>query len=210
MAWHFVHYSTVLCRIKYHTENWHRKIRYSNHLDPLKEKPWVLTTLERSLLKTLTIIFSFPLLYFCPSHLQWKSRHYVTSVFVYVCVCLSKFVRTITDTCTFMDRFQVKAYSKNSCASGHPTLPRKLPPTLTFFSDATKKIRGVLLQSVLFEMVRRITEIPLFLGYLIQISDKCTIHLSFFVLLTQYAFKLTFIVSLKHHDKNKHADNVCR
>ena len=32
-----------------------------------------------------------------------------------------------------------KAYSNNSCASGHPTLPRKLPPTLTFFSDAAKK-----------------------------------------------------------------------
>ena len=33
-----------------------------------------------------------------------------------------------------------KAYSKNSCASGHPTLPRNLPPTLTLFSDATKKL----------------------------------------------------------------------
>ena len=48
---------------------------------------------------------------------------------------------------------------------------------------------------------RNTTKIPLFLGYLIQISDKCTIYLSFFVLLTQYAFILTFIISLKHHDR---------
>ena len=40
-------------------------------------------------------------------------------------------------------------------------------------------------------------EIPLFLGDLIQISDKCTIDLSFYsVTLTQYAFILTFMVSL--------------
>ena len=98
-----------------------------------------------------------------------------------------------------------EAYSKNSCASGHPTLPKKLPPTLTFFSDATKKNRGCpfAIRSLRNGLTNywNTTEIPPFLGFLIQISDKCTIHLSFFVLLTQYVFILTFIVSLKHHDR---------
>ena len=46
----------------------------------------------------------------------------------------------------------------------------------------------------------RNTEIPLFLGYLIQISDKYARSICLFcVTLTQYAFILTFSVSLKHH-----------